>query len=295
MYPSKFNYIAVDSVDGAVEALTTHKDAALIAGGQSLVQQQKKRAESPDNIVDINDIDELEDIVERDETVEIGALARHTAVKESSPVIEHASLFSECAGQIADAVVRNQGTFGGATAYADPNADYLPVLRAVNPDIEIVAPSGKRTVPFDEFYIEGFTVDLGDDELITRGHVPKLTTITPDDTAAVGSTYKKHAERSSDYAIVGVAAVVAVDTSAVVVDAKLSIGSAGPLVRPTDAEDAVEGTTLTHDALNTASAIARDAVEPDVVGPERKYKQAMAGTFTEKALQTAYERATEQL
>lgn len=295
MYPSKFNYIDAESVDDAVDALKTHDHAELIAGGQSLVQLQKKRAKSPDQLIDINGIEELTQISETDSTVEIGALARHSEVADSALISENAYLFSECAGQIADAVVRNQGTFGGATAFADPNADYLPVLKAVNPDIELIGPDGKRTVSFDEFYHKGFTVDIADDELITKGCVPKLTTITPKETAAVGSTYKKHSERSSDYAIVGVAAVVAVDTAGVIVKAKLSIGSVGPLERPTDAETAVEGTTLTADALNEASAIAKETVTPNAADPEGAYKKAMAGEFTEKALQTAYKRATEQL
>lgn len=294
MYPSQFEYIAVESVDDAVAALETYDDAALLAGGQSLVPDQKARLASPDRLIDIGAIDELQYVSEEETEIEIGALARHTEVERAEPAREHAFLISECAGQIADAVVRNQGTFGGATAYADPNADYLPVLQVLNPNIELVGPGGTRTVPFDEFYVEGFTVDMSDCELITKGHVPKLTTIAPDETAGVGSTYKKHSERSSDYAIVGVAVVVAVDAAGVVLDAKLSIGSAGPLTRPTDAEAAIEGTTLDDGAIAEATAAVREAVVPDADGAEEKYKKAMAGEFTEQALYTAYERAMEQ-
>lgn len=295
MYPSKFEYIAVESIESALDALEKYDNAELIAGGQSLVPLQKTRSVSPDYLIDIGDIDELQYISDQEDTVEIGALARHVEVKEAESVQEHVYLFSECAGQIADAVVRNQGTFGGATAYADPNADYLPVLQAVNPDIELVGPNGKRTVPFNEFYIEGFTVDIADHELITKGHVPKLMTDTSDETAAVGSTYKKHAERSSDYAIVGVAAVIAINKAGVVLDTKLSVGSVGPLTRPTEAEVAIKRTTLTDDAITKAMAAVREAVAPDEDGTEGEYKKAMAGEFTKKALHTAYERAMEQL
>lgn len=295
MYPSKFEYVPVRSIDEAIATLEESDDAELIAGGQSLVPLQKTRFASPDRLIDITDIEELQYIEDDEDTIEVGALARHTEIERAEPIREHAYLFSECIGQIADWPVRNQGTFGGTVAEADPSGDYLPVLQVLDPEIGLIGPEGERTVPFEEFYIGMFTVDMEDEELITGARIPKLAAVAPDDAAAAGSTYKKHAKRSGDYALVGVAAIVAVDGDNEIVDARVSVGAVGPLTRPEEAESVVKGTTLDDESLAEAGAAVREAVLPDEEGPEGDYKEEMASEFAQRALQTAYDRATEQL
>ncbi|MFC4549824.1 MULTISPECIES: FAD binding domain-containing protein [Halorussus] len=293
MYPSQFEHVPVDSVDDAVAALQEYEDAELLAGGQSLVPLQKTRFASPDYLVDITGIEELQYVDDAGDAVEVGALASHTQIQRAQPVKDHVYLFSECIGQIADWPVRNQGTFGGTVAEADPSGDYLPVLQILDPEITLVGPDGERTVPFEEFYLGMFTVDMEEGELITRARLPKLTPSS--DAAGIGSTYKKHAERSGDYALASVAAIVEVDDAGDVTDARLSVGGVGPLTRPEEAESLVEGTDLDDDVLAEAAAAVREAVLPDEEGPEGDYKEAMAGEFTERALETAYERATESI
>lgn len=292
MYPSKFKHVPVESVKDAVTALQEYDDAELIAGGQSLIPLQKTRFASPEYLIDITNIDELEYIEANGDAVKVGALARHTEVQRAQPIKDHVYLFSECISQIADWPVRNQGTFGGTVAEADPSGDYLPVMQVLNPEITVAGPDGERTVPFEEFYVGMFTVDLEDEEIVTQVHLPKLTA---SDTAAVGSTYKKHAERSGDYALVGVAAVVTIDADSQVTDVKLSVGAVGPLTRPEEAETLVEGTSLDDETLTAAGDAVREAVFPDEEGPEGDYKEDMAGEFAERALQTAYDRAMEEL
>lgn len=293
MYPSQFEHVPVDSVDDAIAALQEYDDGELLAGGQSLVPLQKTRFASPEHVIDITGISDLQYIEDVGGTVEVGALARHTEIQHAQPIMNHVYLFSECISQIADWPVRNQGTFGGTVAEADPSGDYLPVLQVLNPEITIQGPDEERTVSFDEFYDGMFTVDLDDEELITHAHLPK---ISPSDEAdSVGSTYKKHAERSGDYALVGVAAIVEVDTDGVVTDVRLSVGAVGPLVRPKDVETLVEGTDLNDDVLAEAGAAVREAVFPDEEGDEGDYKEAMAGEFAKQALETAYKRANESI
>lgn len=293
MYPSQFKHVPVGSVDEAIAALEQYDDAELIAGGQSLVPLQKTRFASPDHLIDITGIEALEYVEDTGDAVEIGALARHSQIQHADPVVEGVPLFSECISQIADWPVRNQGSFGGTVAEADPSGDYLPVLQVLDPEITLAGPDGERTVPFEEFYLGMFTVDMDDYELIVSAELPKVA--PGEDGDAVGSTYRKHAERSGDYAIVGVAAIVTVDGDGVVTDADLSIGAVGPLTRPTDAERVVVGTTMDDEALDDAATAARTAVRPDEEGTEGAYKEAMTGEFVERALETAYDRAVDTL
>lgn len=289
MYPSKFTHVPVESVEEALNALQEYDDAELLAGGQSLVPLQKTRFAAPDYLVDISDLDDLRYVRSDHDTVEIGALARHTDIQHADPVVEHIPLFSECVSQIADWPVRNQGSFGGTVAEADPSGDYLPVLQVLNPEIVVRGPDGERRVPFEDFYIGMFTVDLEESELITGASFEKLVPSTPG--GGIGSTYVKHAERSGDYALVGVAAVVEVDSRGVVADARLSIGSVGPLTRAEAAEDALEGSRFSNDVREEVEDAVRETVWPDEEGAEGEYKEAMAGEFAGRAVETAYDRA----
>lgn len=292
MYPSTFEYVRAESVAEAVDLLETYDEAELLAGGQSLVPLQKTRFASPDQVIDLGGIDGLDYLTEDGEYIRIGAMTRHTTAERSDLIVEHVPLFSECISQIADWQVRNQGTVGGTVAEADPNGDYFPPLKLLNPDVVVQGPDGERVVSFEDFYLGMFTVDLEHAELITEVRLPKVTPV--EGAVAVGSTYKKHAERSGDYAIVGVAAIVHVDDEDRIVEANVSVGGVGPLFVATEAEAAVEGTKLDDDALEKAGELVDEEALADIGGREGQYQEKMASVFTKRALQAAYENATEQ-
>jgi carbon-monoxide dehydrogenase medium subunit len=290
MYPSSFEYHEASSVPDAISLLQEYEEAEILSGGQSLVPLQKNRLANPEYVIDLNPIEDLEYIEEGSDDVRLGALARHTAVRHHDAVREYAPLFSEAISQIADQQVRNQGTVGGTVAEADPSGDYLPPFKLLNPDVVVTGPDGDRVVPFEEFYLGMFTVDMDHEELITEVRLPHLEPV--EGATAFGSTYKKHAERSGDYAIVGVAAIVHTDDEGVVVDADLAVGSVGPLFRAEEAEDEVVGTTLDDDTLEAVSETVTEVAMSDEMGREGQYREQMAGVFTKRALRTAYERAT---
>src|SRR5436190_19298431 len=77
MIPSSFDYLAPATVDEAVNLLHTHAgDAKILAGGQSLIPMLKLRLAEPAVLIDINRIPGLSYIEERENALEIGALAR---------------------------------------------------------------------------------------------------------------------------------------------------------------------------------------------------------------------------
>jgi carbon-monoxide dehydrogenase medium subunit len=289
MYPSAFDYRRATTVEEAVALLEEEADAELLAGGQSLIPLQKNRLAAPGTLIDLNPIADLEYVEEEDEVVRLGALARHDAVQHDGAVQQYAYLFSEAISQIADQQIRNQGTVGGTVAEADPSGDYFPPLKLLNPDVVVTGPEGERTVPFEEFYLGMFTVDLEETELVTEVRLPKLR--AGDDAAALGSSYRKHARVSGAYATASAAAILRVDDDGTVVDADLAIGAVGPLFRADEAEDVVVGTSLDDDTLEAAATAVSDAAMPDETGREGRYRERMAGVFAKRALETAYERA----
>lgn len=292
MYPSQFEYIAANSVDDAISLLSKHDNAEILAGGQSLVPLQKTRFASPDQLIDITGIDALRYVEETTDEICIGALTSHTVIQNAAPVTASLELFSECISQIADWQVRNQGTFGGTVVEADPAGDYMPVLKVTNPEFTIAGPDGTRTTTFEEFYLGMLTVDLEEAEIVTEGRFSKLE---PDEKGhAIGSSYKKYAKRSGDYAIAGVAAILEITDEGTIDDARVSIGAVGPLERLRETEALVEGTDLSERVLADAAASAKESVIPDDDGLDGDYQRAMAGEFTKRALESAYARAQDE-
>jgi aerobic carbon-monoxide dehydrogenase medium subunit len=78
MYPAPFGYLRATSADEAVDALAEHgDDAALLAGGMSLVPMMKYRQRRPRVVVDIGRLRELAGMKVADGVVRIGATTRH--------------------------------------------------------------------------------------------------------------------------------------------------------------------------------------------------------------------------
>ena len=95
MIPANFDYLRVDSVEGAINALSEHGDEAkLIAGGHSLLPLMKFRLAAPAYLVDINRLDELKYVREQDGHLLIGALTRHCDIESNTLIKENAGLLA---------------------------------------------------------------------------------------------------------------------------------------------------------------------------------------------------------
>lgn len=125
MFPAPFDYYKPAALSEAIQMLTAlGGDAKLLAGGQSLIPALKLRPTSPQHLIDLSGIAELNQIGVEDNTLIIGAMVTHWQI-ESSPVVRNALPYlSKVAALIADPQVRNRGTIGGSVVNSDPAADY---------------------------------------------------------------------------------------------------------------------------------------------------------------------------
>src|SRR3989442_11652170 len=98
---------------------------------------------------------------------------------------------------------RNRGTIGGSRAHADSVADYPAAMLALDAGIVATGSKGARTIPAGQVFVEMLTTALKPNEIVTEVRVPVLARGT-------GAAYAKHPHPASGYAVVGVAAVVAV-------------------------------------------------------------------------------------
>jgi carbon-monoxide dehydrogenase medium subunit len=199
MKPAPFAYKKARSVDEAVALLGEHKDARLLAGGQSLIATLNMRLSAPSLLIDINGISGLDGIAQKGGAVEIGALTRHAAAERSDVIAKQTPLIARAMPHIGHVAIRNRGTLGGSIAFADPAAELPACLLALDGEVEATGPNGKRAVKADDFFKGLFETALGPQDVLTAIRVPAANKDT-----RVG--FAELARRHGDYAIVGLAA-----------------------------------------------------------------------------------------
>ena len=173
MIPEPFEYHAPRSVEDAIGLLEAHGDEAkLLAGGHSLLPLMKLRLASVSHLIDIGGIEELSFIRKVDGAISIGAITTHSELAESELLRERQPLLPKAAIQIADVQVRNRGTLGGSVAHADPAADLVPVLLALEAELCVRGPAGERRVAAGDFIESMFTSVLEVDEILVEVRLP---------------------------------------------------------------------------------------------------------------------------
>ena len=276
MIPAPFDYQRVDFVDHAIQVLSDHPDAKLLAGGHSLLPLMRLRLARPPLLVDISRMQDLKYIKEDGDHVAIGALTRHHDVATSEVLHELCPIVSYAAGEIGDPQVRHVGTIGGSVAHADPASDLPSVLLALDAEMVVRGPDGKvRSVPAGGFFKGLFEPDLATNEVLTEIRVPK--------TADRGWSYIKFHRRAQDWALVGVAA--------------LAQDGAGPAValtnmgdRPLRAAGVEEELAGGADPATAAQRAAEGTSPPTDAFASAEYRQELVKVLVRRALEEARSR-----
>jgi carbon-monoxide dehydrogenase medium subunit len=280
MYPSRFRYDAPRSIDEAIALLSDGDgEAKVLAGGQSLVPLMKLRFASPELVVDINNLPDLDyHRTDTDGTTRIGALCRHATLERSTLLAERQPTMSAAAPLIADPIVRRRGTLVGSLCHADPQGDWAAVVTALGGHVVAQGPNGQRTIPIGEFVTGPFQTALGYDEIAVEAVIPAAT-------ATRMGGYLKLERRVGDFATAGVA--VALEMSGdQVTRAGIGLTGVGPAtIDVTEAAEALAGRALTADRIDEAAGLAAQAAQPrsDHRGTA-DYKRHIVHTFVTRLL-----------
>ena len=199
MIPAPFAYERARSVTEALDLLARYGDeAAILAGGHSLLPAMKLRRKRPGVVVDIGPCGrELGSVrVEGDELV-LGALVTHHTAATSAVVAACAPIMADAAARLGDPQVRRRGTLGGSLVEADPAADLPGVACALGAAMVVRGPGGERHIPAARWF--GATAPLAPGELLTEVRVPVV--------AGAGWSYQRFTRRAGGWPVVAVAAV----------------------------------------------------------------------------------------
>ena len=279
MIPSKFDYVAPESVADALAALAeAGDDAKVLAGGQSLLPVLRLRLNSPEKVVDLGRIAELQGIRDDGDAIVIGAMTRHADVVADALVKEHALLLSKTVAEVADPQIRHRGTVGGALVHADPAGDVGAPVLALDAELVIVGAGGERTVPASEFFHDLFETSVAEGELLTEVRIPKHT--------GWGSHYEKFVRVSHQWSIVGVAVTVKAD-GGTISEARIGLTNMGSTpVRARGVEQALVGRSAA-DLGDVCAQVADGTNPPSDLNGDADYRRHLATVLTRRAVAAA--------
>jgi carbon-monoxide dehydrogenase medium subunit len=280
--PAPFDYESPASVDEALALLAQagDREVKVLAGGQSLMPVLRLRMAAPELVVDLGRIAELRGVRDDGDAIVLGSMTTHDDVTREPLVRQHALLLAEAARTVADPQIRHRGTFGGSLAHADPAGDMPAPALALDAEMVIAGPSGRRTVPAAEFFQDLFTTALAENEVLVEIRVPKHT--------GWGAHYEKFSPVVQAWSIVAVAAAVRVENGTIA-QAKVALTNMGLVpIRASAVEQALVGREATAEAIRDAAGLAADGTSPATdANADEDYRRHLATVLTGRAVLAA--------
>jgi carbon-monoxide dehydrogenase medium subunit len=283
--PAPIEYERATSVEEALQLLERlGPEARLLAGGHSLLPMMKLRLATPEYLIDIDPLaQELGYIREASGEVRIGAMTRHRDILASPLLERRLTMFTDAERLIADPLVRNRGTIGGALCQADPAEDLSSVIAALRGRAVIRSREGEREVPMRDFHVGPYETVVGEGEMLVEVRVPLHD--------SAGSAYEKVKRRAGDWAVAAAGAALWM-SGGTIEGAGVGLTAVGGGVTSERAEAALVGHTPSSELFDRAAALAAEDCDP--VADQRgsvEYKRHLAAELTRRALQRAAARA----
>ena len=272
------------TLNAACAALAADPGALVLAGGTDLMVEVNRGGRTVGDVVVIDRVPELQGWDREGDVLRLGAALTYAEMADPA-LASLVPALAQAARTVGSPQIRAAGTIGGNLATASPAGDTLPVLAALDAEVEIRSHQGHRTVPLDEFVIGVKANDLAPGELIAAVRVPVLD--GPQEFLKVGPRN---------------AMVISVASLALVVDrvgrtVRVGLGSVAPVpLRAIEAEVMIAArldwaggrSPKIHDVERFAELVA-DATRPiDDHRGSADYRRHSVGVLARRALVRAF-------
>jgi carbon-monoxide dehydrogenase medium subunit len=275
-------------MEEAISLLAANEgDAKVLSGGQSLMPLLNMRLARPEVLVDLARIPGLDHVRDENGDLVIGAMTRQRTVEMSPLVRDQHPLVLAATRHVAHPQNRNQGTFGGSLAHADPSAEYPALAVALDARFVAVGPDGERVIPAEEFFLTYLTTELTAAEILTEVRLPALP-------RGAAWSFTELARRHGDFALAGVVSYFTVDAAGTCDAARIVLFGVGATpVRAQTAEAALLGQKPSARLFESVGVAALDDIEDPQsdVHASAEQRRALAGVLTRRGLADAARRA----
>ena len=285
MKPAPFEYHVPESIDDVVALLAEHGDEAKpLAGGQSLVPMLALRLTRFEHLIDLNRIEALTRVEERDGALVVGAMTRQASLERNGATA--VPLLAVATPLIGHFQIRNRGTVGGSIAHADPAAELPAVTLTLDATLEVTSTAGSKEIAAADFFVGTWTTALGDDELLSAIRFPVWS-------GRCGFAIEEVARRHGDFALTGAVCAIAIDDDNVVQRAAITLlGMGSTPLRAAAAEQAlVGGTGDAPDLAEIAQLAVGDLDPPEDIHASSRYRRSVGAHVVQRALADALEEA----
>jgi len=241
----------------------------VLAGGTDLMVNANHRA-APSGILDLWRLPAIGFVRISDDSIAIGAGTTWHEVERHPAIQARMRPLAAAAREIGALQIQARATLGGNVGTSSPVGDSLPVLLALDAELEVASVRGRRRVPYHAWCTGYRTTQLLADELIIAAHVPVPGPGTRTTWRKIGT------RRAQSISKVMGAAAIMLDGD-LVTDARVALGAvADRPIRITAVEAAVRGQRL-GDAGEAARVAVRAAIRPiDDVRSTATYRREVA-------------------
>lgn len=280
MKAAAFDYVRASSVDEICRLLADAGDEErkIIAGGQTLVPLMAMRMARPDMLIDINDVTELTGIHDRGDHMVFGAGTRQRAIERSDVVSDRLPLVAKAVRHVGHQQTRNRGTIGGSIVHGDPSAELPMAALALEATMILRTVSGETEMAIDGFFEAAMVTNIEPEQLLTEIRIP----VWQD--GRIGTGFHETSSRQGDFAIVAVAAQVALAEDGTIARAAISVGGAAPSpVKLHALETALIGKPA--DGLDAVIALVDEEIDPDTdVHATADYRRRVTRKLVSRAI-----------
>ena len=165
------DYERPSTLEEALSLRSSHPAWTILAGGTDLMVGNEERAPGP-GVLDLFGLTALSSIDRSADSLRIGAAVTYRQLLESPEVEASAPLLVTACREVGALQIQERGTLGGNIATCSPVGDTLPVLLALDAEIELASTRGVRRVPIADFIVGYRATVLETDELIVAVAIP---------------------------------------------------------------------------------------------------------------------------
>jgi len=317
----KFAYHTPKNAPDAVRIAKEHGGEAMyVAGGTDLYPNMKRRHQTPAQVISLRDVPELHAMeVLPDGRLQIGAMVTLTTLEHYPHLLAHYAGFAHAVREISTPLLRNMGTIGGnllldtrctyydqshewresidycmkkdgaicwvapgsPRCWAVQSSDTVPVVCAMDAEIELADENGVRTIKADDLYQDDGI------KYLTKKPEELLTKITLPAPGNWKASYLKLRRRDTyDFPVLGVGACLWFAEDGTIEKANVRLGGAGSYAMPATAtEKVLVGKKLTDEVIAEAGAAAlKPARTMDNTDLDVYWRKKVAPVYVARAL-----------
>ena len=250
-----YDRVEVFSARDLPEALSLreqHPEAKILAGGTDLMVEMEL-GHVPSAILDIHSVEELRGIRECPGGLWIGALSTHRVLAEHLLVESWSPSLVEACRTVGAIQIQSRGTLGGNIANASPAGDTLPMLMALDAEVEVAsAARGSRRIPMAYLFKGYRSLNIEPDEIL-------VGVLLPEPHVADHCHFRKVGTRLAQAISKVVMGCRVRVIDGVVSEARVAFGSVGPTpVRCAAVEEALTGRPIDPQVAR----LVEDAIQP---------------------------------